>query len=917
MKTAYPSATPRAWHGLDAAEVAAELKSDVVEGLTGAEARQRLDRHGPNSLPKAPQPSGWSVALEILKDPMNLLLAVTAIVGVVVGQPDTAVLVAVLVGLNVVLGTKQELAARASVQALDAQQVPVARVRRGGGVEELEATVLVPGDLLLIEAGDIVPADCRVLEAAALEVTESALTGESAPVPKDGREVLAEDTALGDRTNLLFQSTSVTRGTATALVVETGTSTEVGRIAGMLSGVERVASPLQLEIKRLTVRLATLAVAAVTFIVIIGFSRGLDTQAVMGLAIATALASIPAGLPTFLNAMLAFGAKRLAEAKAVVRNLTDVEALGSVSAINSDKTGTLTLDRMTATKMFDAGQWFSIDGAGYEKQGAIRHAAGKLEPDFTPLAYGLTLCSDVTVSDAGEVIGDPTEAALVVLAAKMGVDAEISRRELPRVATVPFDSAYKFMATYHIAPLAVGESDSLIGLVKGAPDVVMERCANAWWGEDIVPIADVWTQLEQANRDLAEQGLRVMSFAYRQWPTSAQDEVKSDPMAGINDLTFVSLVGIIDPLRPAAKEAVRIAQKAGIVARMITGDHAVTARSIGEDLGLGPGVITGPEFQKLSDKSLAERLPQLHVFGRVAPEDKLRLVSVMQERGEIVAMTGDAVNDAAALKKADVGVAMGSGAEVSKQAAKMVLTDDNFSTLVHAIELGRDVYGKITAQIRYVMAGLFGVLLLMVLASLFGINDGNVLSPVQLLFVTFFIGLFPAIGISIDSCEPGIMDLPPRDPGETILNRSTAPRWFAFGLVQALVGLAPFVYPSDLPVAVQQTQAFAIVAMSTILMAVSLRRDVIPGWLGPYFPFFKWMGIPALVTWLTIEWPLFQELIGTSDLSAQQWTGALVLALVPSLVIEMEKALRASRRATQAKADELYEQPAHERGNRA
>jgi len=902
MKTRNQSKTPCAWHARDVAEVATELKSDIAEGLTGAQARQRLDEFGPNSLPKEPPPSAWSVALAILKDPMNLLLAITAVVGILVGQPDTAVLVAILVGLNVILGTRQELAALASVQALDTQQTPLARVRRDGGVEELAATALVPGDLLLIEAGDIVPADCRLVEASALEVTESALTGESAPVSKDGKDVLEEDTALGDRINLLFQSTSVTRGTATALVVETGTGTEVGKIAGMLSSVKRAASPLQLEIKRLTVRLATLAIAAVATIIIIGFIRGLDTQAVMGLAIATALASIPVGLPTFLNAMLAFGARRLADAKAVVRNLTDVEALGSVSAINSDKTGTLTLDRMTATKMFDAGQWFSIDGSGYEKQGAIRHAAGRPEPDFTPVAYGLTLCSDVTVSGDGDVIGDPTEAALVVLAAKMGVDAEISRREFPRVATVPFDSAYKFMATYHIAPLAVGEADSLIGLVKGAPDVVMDRCAGAWWGEEIVPIADVRDQLNQANHELAEQGLRVISFAYRQWPTSARDEITADPMAGMADLTLVSLVGIIDPLRPAAKQAVRIAQKAGIVARMITGDHAVTARAIGEDLGLGPGVITGPEFQRLSDDELAERLPQLHVFGRVAPEDKLRLVSVMQERGGIVAMTGDAVNDAAALKKADVGVAMGSGAEVSKQAAKMVLTDDNFSTLVHAIELGRDIYGKITAQIRYVMAGLFGVMLLMVLASLFGVNDGNVLSPVQLLFVTFFIGLFPAIGISTDSSEPGIMDLPPRNPEDTILNKSTTPRWIAFGLVQALAGLAPFAYPGDLPVDKLQTLAFAIVAVSTILMAVSLRRDVIPGWHGPYFPFFKWMAIPGIVTWFAIEWPLFQDLIGTTDLSAGQWAGALLVAFAPSFVIEVEKALRAWRRTNPLKA---------------
>ncbi len=376
------------WHALDVTSVAATLNTNVSEGLIGADARRRLDKYGPNSLPKAPSPSTWDVALAILKDPMNILLAVTAAVGVVVGQPDTAVLVAILVGLNVVLGTKQELAARASVEALDAQQIQMARVRRGGAVEELETATLVPGDLLMLEAGDIVPADCRIVESAALEATESALTGESAPIVKDGREVLGEDTALGDRVNLLFQSTSVTRGTAMALVVETGARTEVGKIAGMLSDVERSTSPLQLEIKRLTVRLATLAVAAVAFIIVVGFARGLDTQAVMGLAIATALASIPVGLPTFLNAMLAFGARRLADAKAVVRNLTDVEALGSVSAINSDKTGTLTLDRMTATRMFDSGQWFSIDGAGYDKQGEIRHAAGKPEPRASPSGHG-------------------------------------------------------------------------------------------------------------------------------------------------------------------------------------------------------------------------------------------------------------------------------------------------------------------------------------------------------------------------------------------------------------------------------------------------------------------------------------------------------------------------------------------------
>jgi len=881
------------WHARPAVDVAADLGTSVSNGLTSAEAAARLGRVGPNELPKEPAPSRWAVAVGQWRDPMNVLLTVIGVVSFVAGQVETGLLVAGLVLLNVVLGARQEMAARASVDALESLNVPSARVRRDGAVVEVPATDLVPGDVLVLEAGDIVPADARLAESAGLEVMESALTGESLPVEKGAGEVLAPDAALGDRVTMVFQTTSITRGTGIAVVTATGSGTEVGRIAGLLGGVTRAASPLQQEIRDLTIRLAVLCLVSVAYIVVVGLVRGLDADDLVLVAIVTAISAIPSGLPTFLTAMLSYGSRRLADAKAVVRNLTDVEALGSVSAINSDKTGTLTLDRMTATRLFDNGQWFVVEGTGYATTGAILHAAGEHEPDFTALGYGLTLCSDATVSDDGQVVGDPTEAALVVLAAKMGVDAALSRSELPRVAVVPFDSAYKFMATFHRASVPDDAPESVIGLVKGAPDVVLARCATAMWRDEEVPVEQVREQIVAANRSLAEQGLRVLAFAYRSIDLANETRVQADPMAEVTDLVFVALVGIIDPLRPSAKEAIAVALDAGIDVRMITGDHAVTAKAIGDDLGLGPGVITGPEFQRLPDDELASQLPELHVFGRVAPADKLRLVSVMQEQGTVVAMTGDAVNDAAALKKADIGVAMGSGAEVSKQAAKMVLTDDNFATLVHAVELGRDIYSKIASQIRYVMVGLFGVLGLMLLATTFDINGGQALTAAQLLFVTFFVGIFPALAISIDHTEPGLMSQPPRDPASRLLNRTTTPRWVVFGLSQALVGLAPFALSlGNGDARVEQTMVFAVMAVSTVMLAMAVRRDLIPLWVGPFTPYVLWLLIPLAASWLAVETQLLQSFLETTNLTGPQWAVVFGLSLVPAIIIETDKALR-------------------------
>src|SRR5918994_1572400 len=651
---------------------------------------------------------------------MNTMLMIVGGASLIIGQVATAVVVLALVTFSVVMGSKQELKARASVEALAQLQVARARVRRSGAVEEVESTNLVPGDVVLLEAGDVVPADGRILSSATLEIQEAALTGESAPVSKDRSTLPEGEIALGDRTNLVFMNTQVTRGAATYVVTATGQATEMGQIADMVTGTKRTRSPLQRELDGMTTVFGVIAWLAVALIAVVGIARGQEIATLLLLCISTGISAIPTGLPTFVQAMLSSGARHLAESKAVVKSLTDVETLGGTTVINSDKTGTLTMNAMTSTTMLAGGDWYTIEGVGYRKTGAILGVAGGKPPDFSRLALGLSLCTDATVADDETVIGDPTEAAFVVLAAKLGTDAVQTRAALPRRAEVPFDSEYKFMATFHDRPDWMGPQllhEPHFACVKGAPDVVVQRCSQALWHDELVPIDTVRDQILAANRQLSERGLRVLAFAVRDLDDAAMSAALADPMAAVTGLVLVALVGIMDPLRTEARDAVHVALKAGIDVRMITGDHTVTARAIADELGLGPGVLTGTELGHLTDPELIEQLPRLHVFGRVAPEDKLRLARLMQESGEVVAMTGDAVNDAAALKQADIGVAMGSGSEVSKQAAKIILTDDNFATLVRAVGIGRRVYEKIIAYVKLQLTILSAVLPLIVYAT--------------------------------------------------------------------------------------------------------------------------------------------------------------------------------------------------------
>lgn len=885
-----------AWWAMDRARVAAELGADAAEGLSDEEAAGRLAADGPNAIAAPPSPRAVTIALRQLADPMNLMLIGVVVVSILITQPSVAVVVALLVGLNVVLGTRQELAARRSVDALAQLQIPQVRVLRQGTLRQIDATDVVVGDVVQLEAGDLVPADGRILRSATCETQESALTGESAPVPKDAGTLADDDVALGDRENMLFQNTSLTRGTAVMVVTETGMQTQMGRIAGMLTAVVGTRSPLQRELDGLTKVLGLIAWGAVAIMILLGFARGESIQTVLLVGIAMAVSAIPSGLPTFVQVMLSYGAKQLAEHRAVVKNLSDVETLGATSAINSDKTGTLTLNQMTARRLYARGQWFSVEGEGYRKAGALRHAAGLEVPDFTALAYGLCLNSDATVSDAGAVVGDPTEAALVVLAAKLGADAEETRRLYPRVAEVPFDSAYKFMVTCHDVPWD-GES-AFVATIKGGPDVVLDRCTHALTAEGVVPIARARDDILAANARLSGEGLRVLAFGYRILDDEREAAIV-DPMAFSDAFVFVALVGIVDPLRPEAIEAVRIAAGAGIEVRMITGDHAVTAAAIGDELGLGPGAISGSELRELSDAELSARLPELHVFGRVTPEDKLRVARLLQERGDIVAMTGDAVNDAAALKQADIGVAMGSGSEVTKQAARMILTDDDFGTLVEAIRLGRGIYEKIVGYVRYQMSTLFSLVLLFLAASVFDINNGVPLTPLMVIFLSTFITFFPVLTITFGPDPDGIMSRPPRDVRQTLANRGSITQWLVYGGTIFATALAALLLaPGEArttEASVPVTMAFVVISLGSVLAGMAMRRDPASGFTAPWADALKWMWIPVVLTVVCVEVGFAQNLLMTTSLSGGEWLLALALSVIPAVVVETDKALRRAR----------------------
>ena len=822
-----------------------------------------------------------------------------------VKELETGLVLILLTLFNAVLGLRQEGKAAAAVAALQKMMIVKARVTRDGELEQIPAEQLVPGDVVSIEAGDIVPADGRLLRAATLEVAESALTGESLPVSKGIDPVAGAGTSLGDRTDMVHMNTNVTRGAGEFVVTATGMATEVGHISGLLAAEEVTKTPLTRQLDKLTRQILWIAGVALVVSVALNLARGDTFTTVFTAAIAFAVGALPENLPAVVTTVLAYGTQALAEAGAIMKRMQSTETLGSTSAINSDKTGTLTLNQMTAVAMAVVGRRYAVEGRGYSTDGQISRVAGQTEIPLDQFLMPMVLASDAVLSD-GEMIGDPTEGALVALAAKGGVDAASTRQAYPRIAELPFDAAYKLMATFH---QMTDESGTPVVrcFVKGAPDQLLSRAATVF-DADAGPVpadGDFKQRYLAENQRLGEQGLRVLATARKDFDAATFDP-RADLLPLVDGLEMLALVGIVDPPRPTAKASIATAKAAGIRVRMITGDHAVTAASIAGQLGIDGKVITGAEFESMSDAEALGAIDEVGVIARVTPEHKVRLVDVLKERGQIVAMTGDGVNDAPALKKADIGIAMGiSGTEVTKEAAVMILTDDNFSTIVKAVELGRGLYDNLVKYIRFQMGCLFGFIISFLGASIFNITGGVPFLPLQTLWINFTTLLFQAIGLGYGQPAAGLMDRKPRQPDQPILTRGLFVWLITAGLLMGAGTLGVLSWAEqDRSAAIAHTMGVVTFSLYALFFSIATkdeRRTVFSLDTFSDKTFNIATGVSVLTLILaTVLGPL-QKLLETTSLDIQQWLICTGAALSIIVVSEIRKAIR--RRAAAADAD--------------
>ena len=812
-----------AWHTLSGTEAAHLLDVDAQAGLTSQEVRARRDRDGPNRLAAtAPEP-WWRKVLRQFSDLMIVILLVAAAVSLLATRTwETPAVIVGVVLLNATIGLVQESRANASLAALATMLVTTAAVRRDGRMGSVDAAELVVGDVVTVEAGDRVPADGRLLSTVGLEVQESTLTGEAQPVAKSAIAQVEPGAALGDRATALFMNTTVTRGRGDFVVTATGMGTEIGAIAHLLHEAEPAPSPLQRQIAGLGRTLAMLAGVVVVVVFGLGLLRGLDVAALFVSAVSLAVAVIPEGLPAVVTVTLAMGATRLARRGAVVKRLASVETLGATSQICTDKTGTLTLNQMTARELRVGDRRFTVSGEGYSTDGVIRDDEGpdlRSDPQVGMALVGMVLCADSHLRD-GDVVGDPTEGALLVLAAKGGVDAATVRRARPRLREVPFDTEYKFMATFHRWTDTDGR-DVVRCFVKGAPDVLagMARLDPA-----------KRRSYERDNAALAGRGMRVLAVGVQD-VTAAELDAAADPKDLLDQITLLALVGIADPPRPEVRRALQECREAGIRVRMITGDHAVTAAAIASELGITGEAVTGAELDDLTEDDLALRLDDVGVVARVSPAHKLRIVAALQARGDVVAMTGDGVNDAPALRRADIGVAMGvTGTEVTKEAATMILTDDNFATVVGAVREGRGIYDNIVTFTRFQLSTAIGFVITFLVTGLTGIAGGVPFTAVQVLFVNLMMDGPPAMSLGVDPVSRDAMNRPPRPPREPILTRARLLRILLAGAVMAAGTLAVFVAApgpgARLGVAsVAGTMAFVTFVFFQVFNLLAVRHD--------------------------------------------------------------------------------------------
>ncbi|MGE5571939.1 MAG: cation-translocating P-type ATPase [Bacteroidota bacterium] len=905
------------WHSLGPSAVASILKTSLATGLSSREAERRLDREGPNEIRQVNKASALKMLLDQFSDFMVLVLIAAAGVSIALGEMGDALAILAIVTLNAVLGFVQEYRAERSLEALKQLAAPSARVIRDGTPVEVKAREVVPGDLLLIEVGDRIPADARLVEHMALEVEESALTGESLPATKRSDDILAASSALGDRRNMVFMGTVVTRGHGKAVVVATGMDTEIGRIAHLIQEDRDELTPLQQRLEHLGRTLVFICVGLCAFVSVAGILRGEGVLEMFLAGVSLAVAAIPEGLPAVVTIALALGVQRMSRRNAIVRRLPAVETLGCTTVICSDKTGTLTRNQMTLTEIDLAGRVIEATGTGYTPHGQFTEAGRPIDPsrdDHLALALKIGLyCNNARLmhdgrvvdpgaamrpqqrpgpgpgpgtrapADRWEVLGDPTEGALVVAAAKAGMVRNGSGATgRPRLLhEVPFDSDRKMMTTIYEDPSGVGA----LAYVKGAPEVVAGVCSSILVAGRVRPMTyrDRDLLLERSAQ-MAARGLRVLALAYRELPRGFRPDGTIE-----TNLTFVGLAGMVDPPREDVKRAVRTARSAGVRTIMVTGDHAGTAVAIARALDLIAGdgrgdvrAIAGAELDRMTDDALGKAVATTQVFARVSPEHKLRIVRALKGQGHIVAMTGDGVNDAPAVKEADIGVAMGmSGTDVTREAAAMVLADDNYATIVAAVEEGRAIYDNIRKFIRYLLACNAGEVLTMLIAVLVGLPLPLV--PMQILWMNLVTDGLPAIALGIDPVDPDVMTREPRRPKEGVFSRGLGLKIASQGVFIGLCTIAAFLVSlflhADLTRA--RTVAFTSLVMAQLFYVFHCRSEYrsiaeMNPWSNPYL--IGAVLVSAAMQLSVIYGPGVQGVFHTTALGGIDWLLVLVFS---------------------------------------
>lgn len=878
------SSTP--FHTLSIESAFSRLKS-APGGLTSDEAARRLARFGPNELQAAHRVTPWQILSEQFKNVLIIILLIATALSFFLGHSLEAVAIAVIVLFAVGLGFIQEYRAERAIEALREMAAPTATTLRDGQETETAARDVVPGDVIILTTGDKVPADVRLITAVNLQIVESALTGESVAATKRNETLADEKLPIGDRKNMAYAGTVVTYGRGRGLVVATGMRTEFGKIARMLEEVETGKTPLQENLDKLGKQLARVALVVVSLIVALGLFRGQPFVEMFIFGVALAVAVVPEALPAVVTISLAIGVKRMIKRNALVRRLPAVETLGSTSVICSDKTGTLTKDEMTVRKIFVGGQMFEVSGAGYEPEGVFSQSGSSVEvPEpLKLLLSAAALASDAHLSrsktdDRASIKGDPTEGALVVAAAKAGLDKASLDSQFPRTGEIPFTSETKRMTTLHTT------TEGVTAYAKGAPEIILESCASQWTEQGEAPLTrEARAEILHVAQEMASEALRVLVVAYKRDATLETAE---------SEMTFLGLVGMIDPPRPEAKAAIEECFAAGIKVVMITGDHPLTAQAVARELGvLKDGrLITGAELEVIDDEEFSHAVNEIEVYARVSPAHKLRVVTAMQANGQVAAMTGDGVNDAPALKKADIGIAMGiTGTDVTKEAAAMTLTDDNFASIVAAVEEGRAIFSNIKKYLMYLLSSNIGEIGLMAGASVLGLPLP--LSAVQILYVNLATDGLPALALAVDPPERDLMQRPPRDPRTGIFTRPVVALMLAGGVWSTFINLSLFIWATRSGRTAEEamTMTFVSLVLIQFFKAYNFRSDRHSVLNRPFAN--KWLNLAILwellLLALIIYVPYLHDMFDTFSLTLKDWLIIVGLAFTVSPVLEFVK----------------------------